>query len=61
MRPLTVDDYLRLTDADDLYELIDGVLVERAMAAMWSHEQLIPIACSEFMNCPPPFMNCPPP
>jgi Uma2 family endonuclease len=40
MRPLTVDDYLRLTDADDLYELIDGVLVERAMAAMWSHEQL---------------------
>jgi Uma2 family endonuclease len=39
-QPLTVDDYLRLADADDLYELIDGVLVERAMAAMWSHEQL---------------------
>jgi Uma2 family endonuclease len=39
-QPLTVDDYLRLMDADDLYELIDGVLVERAMAAMWSHEQL---------------------
>ena len=39
-QPLTVDDYLRLIDADDLYELIDGVLVERAMAAMWSHEQL---------------------
>lgn len=39
-RPLTVDDYLRLVDADDLYELIDGVLVERTMAAMWQHEQL---------------------
>jgi len=40
MQPLTVDDYLRLVDADDLYELIDGVLVERTMAAMWQHEQL---------------------
>jgi len=39
-QPLTVDDYLRVTDADDLYELIDGVLVERTMAAMWQHEQL---------------------
>jgi Uma2 family endonuclease len=39
-QPLTVDDYLRLMDADDLYELIDGVLVERTMAAMWQHEQL---------------------
>jgi Uma2 family endonuclease len=39
-QPLTVDDYLRLMDADDLYELIDGVLVERTMAAMWRHEQL---------------------
>ena len=39
-QPLTVDDYLRLADADDLYELIDGVLVERTMAAMWQHEQL---------------------
>ena len=38
MQPLTVDDYLRLMDADDLYELIDGVLVERTMAAMWQHE-----------------------
>jgi Uma2 family endonuclease len=40
VQPLTVDDYLRVTDADDLYELIDGVLVERTMAAMWQHEQL---------------------
>ncbi|MCS6923333.1 MAG: Uma2 family endonuclease [Fimbriimonadales bacterium] len=39
-RPLTVNDYLRLTDEDDLYELVDGVLVERSMAAMWQHEQL---------------------
>ncbi|MEN3002088.1 MAG: Uma2 family endonuclease [Armatimonadota bacterium] len=39
-RPLTIDDYLRLTHEDDLYELIDGVLVEREMAAVWQHEQL---------------------
>ncbi len=39
-RPLTIDDYLRLTDEDDLYELIDGILVERTMAAVWQHEQL---------------------
>jgi Uma2 family endonuclease len=38
--PLTVDDYLRLTDEDDLYELVDGMLVERTMAAVWHHEQL---------------------
>jgi hypothetical protein len=37
-QPLTVDDYLRVTDADDLYELIDGVLVERTVAAMWQNE-----------------------
>lgn len=39
-QPLTVDDYLRFTDEDDLYELVDGVLVERSMAAVWHHEQL---------------------
>jgi len=39
-RPLTVDDYLRLTDEDDLYELVDGMLVERTTAAVWHHEQL---------------------
>ena len=39
-RPLTVDDYLRLTDEDDLYELVDGMLVERTMAVVWHHEQL---------------------
>lgn len=39
-RPLTVDDYLRLTDEDDLYELIDGTLVKREMAVGWRHEQL---------------------
>ncbi|MCS7300524.1 MAG: Uma2 family endonuclease [Fimbriimonadales bacterium] len=37
---LTVDDYLRLTDEDDLYELIDGILMERPMAAVYPHEQL---------------------
>lgn len=40
-KPLTVDDYLRITDEDDLYELIDGMLVEREMAAVWHHEQLL--------------------
>jgi Uma2 family endonuclease len=39
-RPLTLDDYLRLMDEDDLYELVDGMLVERTMAAVWHHEQL---------------------
>ncbi len=39
-KPLTIDDYLRLTSEDDLYELIDGALVEREMAAAWHHEQL---------------------
>jgi Uma2 family endonuclease len=39
-RLLTIDDYLRLTDEDDLYELVDGMLVERTMAAVWHHEQL---------------------
>ncbi|MFN4033445.1 MAG: Uma2 family endonuclease [Fimbriimonadales bacterium] len=37
---LTVNDYLQLTDEDDCYELLDGVLVERTMAAMYPHEQL---------------------
>lgn len=39
-QPLTVEDYLHLTDEDDLYELVDGVLVERTMAAAGHHEQL---------------------
>jgi hypothetical protein len=39
-RPLTIEDYLRLTDEDDLYELVDGMLVERTIAAVWQHEQL---------------------
>jgi len=39
-QPLTVEEYLRFTDEDDLYELVDGVLVERTTAAVWQHEQL---------------------